>query len=125
MSFGLFVCMLSVTLSGKTRNMGGLFHKTIFRQLTIIRRQVSQINSERFSLLKRQCGVKNSLTNIFLCQVVTINTLPVMAAVAVRKKVVSIGHFSPCFYLQSLNFFFVRSNQKQLYVLIALKIREK
>ena len=30
-----------------------------------------------------------------------------MAAVAVRKKVVSIGHFSPCFYLQSLNFFYL------------------
>ena len=51
--------------------------------------------------------------------------LPVMATVAVRKKVVRVGHFSPCFYLQSLKFFFIRSNQKQLYVLIALKIREK
>ena len=51
--------------------------------------------------------------------------IPVMAAVAVREKVVSIGHFSPCFYLQSLKFFFVRSNQKQLYVLTTLKIREK
>jgi len=52
--------------------------------------------------------------------------VPVMAAVAVRKKVVSIGHFSPSFYLQSLQLFlFVRSNQEQLYVLIALKIREK
>ena len=49
--------------------------------------------------------------------------VPVMAAVAVRKKVVSSGHFSPCLYLQSLkSFFFIRSNQKQLYVLIALKI---
>ena len=72
-------------------------------------------------------ALKNSLTNIFLCQVVTIYTLPVMAAVAVRKKVVSIGHFLPCFWLQSPKFFLfsVRSNQKQLYVLIALKIREK
>ena len=53
-------------------------------------------------------------------------TVPVMAAVAMRKKVVSIGHFSPCFCFQSpKSFFFVRSNQKQLYVLIALKIREK
>ena len=31
--------------------------------------------------------------------------VPVMAAVAVRKKVVSIGHFSPCFCLQLLKFF--------------------
>ena len=51
--------------------------------------------------------------------------LPVMAAVAVRKKVVSIGHFLPSFCLQSLQFLFVKSNQKQLYVLIALKIIEK
>ena len=54
------------------------------------------------------------------------HTVPVMAAVAVRKKVVNIGHFSLSFYIQSLQFFlFVRSNQEQLYVLIALKIREK
>ena len=47
-----------------------------------------------------------------------------MAAVAVRKKVVNSGQFSPCFHLQSLkSFFFIRSNKKQLYVLIALKIR--
>ena len=46
-----------------------------------------------------------------------------MAAVAMRKKVVSIGHFSPHFYLQSLQFFsFVRSNLKQFYELCALKI---
>ena len=32
--------------------------------------------------------------------------LPVMAAVAVRKKVVSSGQFSPCFHLQSLKSFF-------------------
>ena len=52
--------------------------------------------------------------------------VPVMAAIAVRKKVVSIGHFSPSFCLQSLQrFLFVRSNQVQLYVLIVLKIREK
>ena len=31
--------------------------------------------------------------------------LPVMAAIAVRKKVISIGHFSPCFRLQSLQIF--------------------
>ena len=47
--------------------------------------------------------------------------LPVMAAVAVRKEVVSIDHFSPSFCFQSLQIFlFVKSNQKQLYVLIAL-----
>ena len=52
--------------------------------------------------------------------------LSVMAAIAVRKKVVSIGHFPPSFCLQSLQIFlFVRLNQEQLYVLIALKIREK
>ena len=52
--------------------------------------------------------------------------VPVMAAVAVRKKVVSIDHFSPSFYLQSLQIFFsIRLNQEQLYVLIALKIRGK
>ena len=50
--------------------------------------------------------------------------IPVMAAIAVRKKVVSIGHFSSSFCLQSLQFsLFVQSNQE--YVLIALKIREK
>ena len=55
-----------------------------------------------------------------------INSVPVMAAVALRKKVVSIGHFSTSFCLQSLQFFFsIRSNQEQLYVLIALKIRKK
>ena len=52
--------------------------------------------------------------------------IPVMAAVAVRKKVVSIGHFSPSFYLQSLQFFlFIRLNQELLYESIALKIRKK
>ena len=53
-------------------------------------------------------------------------TLPVMAAVAVRKKVVSIAPFSTSFGPQSLQIFLlVRSNQEQLYVLIALKITEK
>ena len=52
--------------------------------------------------------------------------LPVMAAIAVRKKAISIGHFSLCFRFQSLQFFFfVRLNQEQLYVLNAPKIREK
>ena len=51
--------------------------------------------------------------------------LPVMAAVAVRKKVVSIDHFSPSFCFQSLQIFLlVRSNQKHLHVLVALFIRE-
>ena len=50
--------------------------------------------------------------------------LPVMAAVAVRKKVVSISHFSQRFYLQTLHFFNLLY-QEQLYVLIALKIKEK
>ena len=41
-----------------------------------------------------------------------------MAAIAVRKKVISIGHFSPCFRPQSLQFFlFVRLNQELLYEL--------
>ena len=31
--------------------------------------------------------------------------IPVMAAIAVRRKVVSIGHFSSSFYLQSLHLF--------------------
>ena len=44
--------------------------------------------------------------------------LPIMAAVAVRKKVVSVVHSSLGFSLQSLQFYlFVRSNQEQLYVL--------
>ena len=48
-----------------------------------------------------------------------------MAAVAVRKKGVSIGDFSPSLCLQSLQFsLLVRSNQEQLYVIIALKISE-
>jgi len=43
--------------------------------------------------------------------------IPVMAAVVVRQKVVSIGHFLPSFCLESLQFFlFVR------FVLIALII---
>ena len=40
------------------------------------------------------------------------------------RNVVSVGHWSPSFYLLSLQFFLVvRSNQEQLYVLIALKNR--
>ena len=55
-----------------------------------------------------------------------ITGIPAMAAIAVRKKVISIGHFFPCFRFQSLQIFlFVRSNQEQLYVLNALKIRGK
>ena len=46
--------------------------------------------------------------------------VPVMAAIAVRKKVISIGHFSPCFHLQSLQFFFYfQSNQ---YIQIAFDL---
>ena len=52
--------------------------------------------------------------------------MPIMAAIAERKKVVSIGHSPPSFCLQSLQIFlFVRLNQEQLYVLKALKIRAK
>ena len=42
-----------------------------------------------------------SIANINNC------IIPVMAAVVVRKKVVSIGHFSPSAYLQSLHFFYL------------------
>ena len=43
-----------------------------------------------------------------------------------HQKVVSIGHFPPSFLLQSLQIFsFVSLNQEPLYVLIALKIKEK
>ena len=41
-----------------------------------------------------------------------LSELPVMAAVAVRKKVISTGDFSPCFYLQSLNFFYLSDQIK-------------
>ena len=52
--------------------------------------------------------------------------IPVMAAIAVRKKVISMGHFSPCFRLQLMQIIlFVRLNQVQLSILNALKIREK
>ena len=52
--------------------------------------------------------------------------LPVMAAPALRKKVVSIDHFLPNFCLQSLQIFlFDRIDQELLYELIALEIREK
>ena len=48
------------------------------------------------------------------------DVLPVMAAVAVRKKVVSIGHFSPNFYLQSMHFFHLSDQIKSncMYVCI-------
>ena len=68
------------------------------------------------STLEECCSLTNKATDFNLV------SLPVMAAVAVRKKVVSIGHFLPSFFLQSLQLFlFVRSNQKQLYVLINWK----
>ena len=43
--------------------------------------------------------------------------LSVMAAVAVRKKVVNIGHFSPSFYIQSLQSFYLldQINKKCVY----------
>ena len=44
--------------------------------------------------------------------------LPVMAAIAMRKNFVRIDHLPPSFCLKSLKFF-------SLYVLIALKIKEK
>ena len=62
----------------------------------------------------------------FDCSTLYYITSNAMAAIAMRKKVVSIGHFSPCFRLQSLQtFLFVRLNQEQLLVLNALKTREK
>ena len=52
--------------------------------------------------------------------------IPVMAAIAVRKKVISVGHFSLYFHLQSLQIsLFVRLNQEQFYIFNALETREK
>ena len=62
--------------------------------------------------------VKNikSLLYLSICIFFYKSVLPVMAAIAVRKKVISIGHFSPSFCFQSLQMFlFVKSNQAQLY----------
>ena len=42
--------------------------------------------------------------------------IPVMAAIAVRKKVISIGHFSPCFRLQSLQIFYLLEEIKSDYM---------
>ena len=42
--------------------------------------------------------------------------VPVMAAIAVRKKVISIGHFSPCFCLQSLQIFYLLEEIKSNYM---------
>ena len=49
-----------------------------------------------------------------------------MATIAVRNKVISIGHFPPnlCF-LSLQSFFFVKLHKELLYVLIVLKIRKK
>ena len=33
--------------------------------------------------------------------------IPVMATIAVRKKVISVGHFLSCFQFQPLQFFFI------------------
>ena len=71
-------------------------------------------------------SVGRSVTNIFelpLFFVCLWCFIPAMAAVAVRKKVVSIGHFFYAFIFSHCNFFLL--DQEQLYVLIALKFREK
>ena len=64
------------------------------------------------------------LSTDFISRVV----LPVMAAIAARKKVISIGHFSLSVCLQSLNLFLldqIKSNSIYwFYILIILKIRE-
>ena len=88
--------------------------------------KIFRLTTPRF-LLSQNSSVSTSHIQLLLCQMYDfhhLSSIPVMAAVAVRKKVVSIGHFSPSFYLQTLHFFlFVVSNQEQLYVLIAEKIR--
>ena len=53
------------------------------------------------SLKKRK---KNFFEDLTLLAVPN-GKIPVMAAVAVRKKVVSVGHFSPSFCFQSLQIF--------------------
>ena len=70
--------------------------------------------------------LRSDLCCISFCQKCQLQPqIPVMAAVAVRKKVVSIGHFSSSFCFQSLQIFLlVRSNQEHLHVLVALFIRE-
>ena len=70
------------------------------------------------------CGAKsdNDPFDVFITEIHLISSLlpllllPVMAAVAVRKKVVSIGHFSPCFCLQSWNFFHLLDQIKSNYM---------
>ena len=61
------------------------------------------------------------ILNLYPTLVTSDKLIPVMAAIAVRKKVISVGHFS----LATAIFSLVRLNQEQLYVLNALKIREK
>ena len=52
--------------------------------------------------------------------------IPVMEAIAERKKVVSIGHLHHAFVFSHYKFFlFVELNQEQLSVFNALEIREK
>ena len=52
--------------------------------------------------------------------------IPVMEAIAERKKVVSIGHLHHALVFSHCNLFlFVELNQKQLSVFNALEIREK
>ena len=86
--------------------------------------EVAQITSHVWKCFTHSFMNKYTITH--LADIYISKIVPVMAAIAVRKKVISIGHFSPCFRLQSLQIFlFVRLNQEQLYVLNALKIREK
>ena len=61
---------------------------------------------------KRQTERSNTQSrNTYTCMCSKSGLLPVMAAVAVRKKVVSVVHFSPSFCLQSLQLFtFIRSD---------------
>jgi len=52
--------------------------------------------------------LKKNICKILIFKLnITKKSIPVMAAVAVRKKVVSSGQFSPCFHLQSLKSFFL------------------
>ena len=82
-----------------------------------------QIYAEIMRSLKRQRKERLKTSSGFQTDCLATITVPVMAAVTVRKKVVRIGHFSPSFYLQSQYFLlFVRSNQEQLN---ELKITEK
>ena len=61
-----------------------------------------------FNVWKGNSGFKPGYTKLFILSSEIkdlVKKIPVTAAIAVRKKVVSIGHFSPCFRLQSLQMF--------------------